>query len=277
VIPVVLSYIGNRFELSRAYVITLSESGEHYVNTFEWTSKRTAPRINVIPRIPVKEFDYDGFYYRDYFKDENLFVCADINELKPNVREILNAQSVKSFAQFALLDGGEFAGFIGYEDCEQYRKWRHSEIQALTYVSRVLSVFFVNERNAARIKEKHDAIVTLIDSLPSASYVINPETYELLMVNETTKSTVPNVKNGDKCHIVFRGFNDICEDCPVAECMRTGKVVKTDIYNTSLDMWFETTASKLKWHTGINACLINCFDITKYKKREALSLGGEQS
>jgi|GEM_PF-6222993 len=275
-IPSILSYIGNRFDVSRAYIIELSEDGETYCNTFEWTAEGVLPRISTMRELPAKYLEYEGISYQSYFSNGNTFICNDISELTPTIREILITQSIKASAQFALLSDGEFAGVIGYDDCRNKREWSGEEIEALMYASRVLGMFYMNYQNSEKLKNSRQLIVSLIDNIPAASYVLNPETYEIIMVNKTIKSLFPYAKIGDKCYQAFRDHDSVCDNCPAAECIKTGAVVQNEIYNEVLDSWNQCTASKLKWQADFSdreVCLLTCFDITKYKKREALDLG----
>jgi diguanylate cyclase (GGDEF)-like protein len=265
IIPVILSYIGNRFNVSRAYIVELSDDGNYYDRAFEWLADGYE-HLGSIKRIPVREVDFEGYLYRDYFKNNNAFICNDVNELAPTIREILQAQGIKSLAQCALLTGGEFTGFVGYDDCAAESERSEEEIDSLMRVSRVLGIFYINARAAIRLKENQETITSLVNSMSDGVYVINPDNYELLIANRTAQEMYPSAKLGGKCYRAFRENDSVCEDCPVAESIIQGAAVSRELYDEFRDAWFACTASALKWRTHADACLISFKDITKSKK-----------
>ena len=268
----VLEFMGKRFGVSRAYIAEISEDGKYYQYSFEWNSDGVSPQNYLTKDVLIKEIEYEGFAYQDYFNDENLFVCGDVNELNPTVREILSVKDIKAALQCALLGENGFAGYIGYDDCESAREWRSDEIRALMYAARVLSAFYISGRDKKRTETRNETLMSLIDSIPFMAYIINPANNEMMLINKRTREVFPDINTGDKCYKAIANRDCVCENCPLDEWKKSGKTVRTELYNAYKDIWNDCTVKSFKWSTGEEFCLISCSDITKYKKREALDI-----
>ncbi len=139
-----LRFVGENFDVSRVYIFEDSEDGAYCSNTFEWCAKGVAPEIDELQNVSYEE-DLGG-HYRENMNDEGIFYCRDISELDKPTRAILEPQGIKSMLQCAILDNGEFKGFVGFDECRENRFWTQEQIDSLVFLSKVLSVFLIKNR-----------------------------------------------------------------------------------------------------------------------------------
>lgn len=139
-----LRFVGENFDVSRVYIFEDSEDGAYCSNTFEWCAKGVAPEIDMLQNVSYEE-DLGG-HYRENMNDEGIFYCRDISELDEPTRAILEPQGIKSMLQCAILDNGEFKGFVGFDECRENRFWTQEQIDSLVFLSKVLSVFLIKNR-----------------------------------------------------------------------------------------------------------------------------------
>ena len=101
----------------------------------------------------------------------------------------------------------------------------------------------------------------ILDLQDAYIYAIRQDNYQLLYLNRKTLRLDPSAKIGMTCHRAFFGRDTPCESCPL-----TGA---TEFYNPQYGVWTRARFSAMNWgDTG--AYLINCTDITEYKKLQGL-------
>lgn len=164
--------------------------------------------------------------------------------------------------QCAIHNDGKFAGFVGFDDCTGKRMWTQNQINALTFVSELLSTFLLKKRAQDRVEEAARDLRTLLDTQNSWIYVIDPDTCQLQYINAKTYALVPDAKIGMRCYEAFFKRKEPCEICAARNIRET--VNQTlEIYNPVLKVWSLADASLIRW-SGKDACLLACHDVTSY-------------
>lgn len=143
-----MELVGKTFDVSRVYIFEDNEDGTICSNTFEWCSSGIEPEIDKLKNVSYEE-DLGGCY-RDNFNDDNIFYCHDVSTLISAQREILEMQGIKSMLQCAIMDEGKFKGYIGFDECRSNRFWTQEQIDALAFISKVISVFLMRDRSKRR-------------------------------------------------------------------------------------------------------------------------------
>ena len=144
-----LRFVGENFDVSRVYIFEDSEDGAYCSNTFEWCAEGVPPEIDILQNVSYEE-DLGG-HYRENMNDDGIFYCRDISELDKPTRAVLEPQGIKSMLQCAILDNGEFKGFVGFDECRENRFWTQEQIDSLVFLSKVLSVFLIKNRRTEQL------------------------------------------------------------------------------------------------------------------------------
>lgn len=260
----ILELVGRSYNVSRAYVFENSDDNTYCSNTFEWCNDGIEPEIE-----NLKEVSYSLIGdYKQYFNERGIFYCKDISTLNGGLYEILEAQGIVSMLQCAILDEGEFSGYVGFDDCNGNRFWTKDEIESLTFISEILSVFLINKHKQDKLIKSYETTKVIMDNLNSWTYVINKNTYELLFINQKTLSIAPNAKINQLCYKAFWGRDEPCDICPMNGLNEEKRSCTIDMYNDNLNVWSSANASYIEWNEEKGACLMCCNDITKYKVNE---------
>ena len=186
----ILEIVGRQYDVSRAYIFENSEDDNYCNNTFEWCNDGVQPQLEKLQNVAYQG-DLDGDYLEN-FNEDGIFYCRDIADLAPRQYRILEPQGIKSMLQCAIRDNGKIKGYVGFDECRTNRLWTQEQIDALTFISEVLSTFLLKKRAQDRAEQSASAMQTILDNQNSWIYVIRPDTYELLYVNRKTKDLVPS-------------------------------------------------------------------------------------
>jgi PAS domain S-box-containing protein len=108
----------------------------------------------------------------------------------------------------------------------------------------------------ARAQEAADAqrqeFISIFDSIDEAIYISDPETYEILYVNEATRSTFGFDVVGKKCHRVFQGLDRPCDFCTNTMIFREnlGKPHVWEFQNKLNGRWYRCIDRAIRWPDG---------------------------
>ncbi len=103
---------------------------------------------------------------------------------------------------------------------------------------------------------------TLVDALPSAVYVVDMDSYEILFENERARALTVGSSSERRCYAAYYAEGEACKGCPVAEVidMAAGNTVVVE--NHKMGSKVRVDATPVEW-TGVKrAWLISCTDIS---------------
>ncbi len=145
-----LEIVGRQMDVSRTYIFENNEDNSACSNTFEWCNDGVAPEkenlqnVSYITDIP----DYDK-----NFNEYGLFYVPDVQELPQHLRDILEPQGIRSLLHCAIRDKGKFRGYVGFDDNETVRLWTKEQIETLTLLSKIISIFLLKYRMQNKAEE----------------------------------------------------------------------------------------------------------------------------
>jgi diguanylate cyclase (GGDEF) domain len=266
----ILHLMGNYIRVSRVYIFE-ETSSVMTRNTYEWCDNLTEPTIQDLQFLPKKDYNYD------LIMNNGMYITDDIRELPQIDFEILDAQGIKSLAIIPLFNGKKGLGYIGYDDCVNYRTWSPNEILLLTSASDVI-VSLIERRNFAQQEARSLAVLeTISDYIDNNIYVNDRETHEIIFVNNALAKSlnmVPEDIIGRKCWQVFQKNNDKpCDFCPVQYMVDENNNIITPDYswefkNTVNGHWYKIKDSIIKWTDGRDVHIETSIDITEQKTNE---------
>lgn len=262
-ISTILEIVGNYFSVSRAYIFENSEDGRYCNNTFEWCSAGIEPQIQNLQKVSYKD-DLGGCYYEN-FDENNLFYCPDIRALPQEQQDVLAPQGIFSVLQCAITDNGEFQGYVGFDECRDYRYWTQDQIDMLSFIAEIISTFLLKRRARDQYKQENEGLRSVLDNQNSWIYVIDPETRALLFINRKTSEIAPNARIGAPCYKAFLNREERCVDCPADRIIDHCKNYTMEFYNPHLKVWSDADACQINWK-GQDAIMLSCHDITRYKR-----------
>lgn len=257
----ILEMLGRKYNVSRTYIFEETPEGSACRNTFEWCNDGVTSEKAFLQEISYASLTQD---YHENFDENGIFYCTDISTIPEDQYQLLKKQGIRSMLQCAILDTGKFAGFVGFDDCNRKRMWTQSQINALTFLSELLSMSLLKKRAQDRVMEAYKDLRMLLNTQNSWIYVIDPDSFRLQYINAKTHEIVPEARVGMHCYEAFFHRSSPCAQCP-ARGIREKVNHTMEIYNPVLKVWSIADASLIRW-SGKDACLLSCQDITSYKK-----------
>lgn len=251
----ILDLVGRNLDVSRVYIFENEDDGRCCSNTFEWCNAGVEPQKDMLQKVRYLE-DLGGTYEGNF--DENgVFYCRDVSEMEPQQYAIVQPQGIKSMLQCAIYDNGKFSGYVGFDECRNNRYWTQRQVDVLTFVAEILSIFLLKMRAQDRVEQNAKALENVLNNQNAWIYVIRPENMELLYLNRMTRQVAPKGRIGMRCYEVFYRRSTICGHCPVWD-MRPGDTrFGQPVYSEVLEKEIQADTCWINWK-GEDAVLVTC-------------------
>ena len=268
-INAVLSEIGKYAEVSRTYIFEKSADGKTVDNTYEWCNEGIMPEIGNLQGVPV-EFVSDWF---DAF-DKDEYICAsDIKELSPAAYGQLSLQGIKSIVVLPLEANGFNYGFVGFDECWEYKQWQKKEVELLISLSQIISSTTRRFRAEKSIQLSQQTMRTVLDNINASIYVADFDTYEVLFANKMIKDQIGEGVEGEICwKVLQKGMTGPCDFCPNSKLLDDNKqptgLYRWEVQNRVLGKYFECTDAAIEWIDGRLVHMEYATDITDRRAAE---------
>ncbi|MBR7149590.1 MAG: diguanylate cyclase [Oscillospiraceae bacterium] len=247
----ILAYIGQQFNVSRVYIFENDETNEYCSNTFEWCNKGIVPQIHELQNISYEK-DIKG--WREAFDERGILYCQDISTLEPHIRAIVEPQGIKSMLHCAIMDGGVFRGYVGFDECTQTRMWTQDQVNLLEFLAQMQALFLIKERTRSRTVSQMMNMQNMLDAQNAWIYVVDPESCEMQFLNKGLRRIAPESYVGQKCYKAIMGRDERCENCP-AKDLHAEEIRNVTLDNPKIGKKMHVRASHLLWN-GKDACLL---------------------
>lgn len=134
----VLSKIGKHVDVSRVYIFEDRPDGRSTDNTFEWCNSEVVPQMDELQDIPYSMIPN----WKKILMENGRVYSENIAELPKDIRAILEPQEILSIIVYPLFKNGKFFGFIGFDECTNFRKWPKSDLELLRTISGIIANTF---------------------------------------------------------------------------------------------------------------------------------------
>lgn len=117
--------------------------------------------------------------------------------------------------------------------------------------------------------ENHKRLISIIDAMPDPVYVSDPETYELLFVNNALRSILGEV-SGRPCHEYLQGRDSPCPFCTNDKLFGAnfGQPVEWEFQNLKNGRWYRLVDRGITWPDGRRVRFEMAMDLTGVKQAE---------
>lgn len=256
----ILAMVGRRLDVSRAYIFEDTEDGRYCCNTFEWCNDGVSSEIDNLRKVSYEELGGD---YMSNFNEDGIFYCRDVTMLSPEQYAVVAPQGIKSMLQCAIRDNGQIRGYVGFDECRANRFWTQQQVEVLSFIAELLSTFLLKRRAQGRDLRSAEAMRTLLDNQNAWIYVVDPQSLQMLFINQKTAELVPEAHPGMCCYRAFFGYDRPCAHCPARGLSAKKRNQTLEIYNPLLKVWSSADACWISWK-GQEAILLTCHDITRF-------------
>ncbi|MEG2096761.1 MAG: diguanylate cyclase [Pseudoflavonifractor sp.] len=243
-IHMALAAIGQQYHVSRVSIFENDDDNLTTSNIHEWCNVDIPPAIDALQNMPIRSGTESIF---DRFDSSGLLYCSNIRELPPYLQQILGSKGVLSALKVTITNDERTCGFIGFDDCSEHRVWTSEEIESLTFLSKVLSVFLFKKKTEIALLENLHTRLKILDVLPDYVCVVNPETHSLVYANSKMMQVLPTALPGTFCFTTLRGGQDgPCETCLV-ERIRRGDTDNLEIISQDGRLHLHVDAMTINW------------------------------
>lgn len=177
----VLQNIGQAAQVSRVYIFQnfRDEVGKLYMSQqYEWVADHVKPQIE------------NPFLERLYYFDNGLEGLVEIlskgkiykglvKDLPAKERNLLEAQDIQSIVLTPVFKGGQWWGFLGYDECHHEREWNTNEIQLLNTVADIFTSALEREKIEEKLSGINRNFKSLFHHSPDGIYVYDYNGYVL--------------------------------------------------------------------------------------------------
>ena len=242
-----MELVGTEMDVSRVYIFENNEDNTACSNTFEWCSEGISPEIHNLQNVSYIT-DIPGF--EKNFNERGIFYCPDVSQLSQELRDILEPQGIRSLLHCAIRDRGVFRGYVGFDDNRNVRLWGQEQIDLLTFLSRLVSVFLLKQRAQDRTELTVRELRRVLDSQFAWTYIVDPDSHTLRFANGKVLELTAEAREGALCHKALMGRDTPCEQCPIhcGSCL---------IRNDHLGVQVTARSHSIHWE-GKPSCLITC-------------------
>ncbi len=266
----ILAYVGSWLHVSRAYIFE-EISAEYTRNTYEWCGPGEEPAIQDLQNLKKADYNYDAIV------NGGMYITDDVRNLPDGDREILEAQGIKSLAIMPMAHQGKPLGYIGFDDCKEYRKWSRMEINLLKSLSGIILALLVRRNNEQKIGRSAEILQTISDSIENIIYVNDVNTYEIVFLNKTLADAMgrdaEEFTGGTCWKLLQKDMTGPCPFCPIPKMlaegyMETGKYYTWEFQNTLTNKWYLIKDAFIKWIDGRTVHIETATEITHQKEYE---------
>ncbi|KPA12642.1 multi-sensor hybrid histidine kinase, partial [Candidatus Magnetomorum sp. HK-1] len=267
----ILEEVGQMANASRSYIFknSLNSEGQLLMSQVaEWCAPGIEPQIN---NPDLQNLPYDSFPYWAEMLTSGKVINSQVKNLPDSVREVLEPQSILSILVLPLTYKGKFSGFIGLDDCVNYREWNNLDISLLQSATGSISLAMEKRRVESDLKESNKRFAAVMNSIESVIYVIDMDSYEVLFLNQFSQKIFGNVE-GKVCWKHFQtGMTGPCEFCTNNRLTKDGQpigIYRWEYQNTLNQRWYQIHDQAIQWIDGRIVKLVIATDIDELKRTE---------
>ena len=168
-IHAVLDALLKHTQVSRIYIFENTLDGLACKNTFEVCNVGVEPQIEQLQYTP-----YDVISsWPKALKQDGMIFTEDIRTLPQEAQDILEPQNIKSILVLPLIVNGDFFGFIGFDECAIYKKWKRSDIKLLRAISGIISNAYEREITRKNLVAKNEDLNKINNELDRFVYSVS--------------------------------------------------------------------------------------------------------
>ncbi|NQY26009.1 MAG: diguanylate cyclase [Piscirickettsiaceae bacterium] len=137
-----------------------------------------------------------------------------------------------------------------------------------------------HKQNGNQVRESHDSLIAILDSLEAVVYVADMDTYEVLFANKYAHEHIGNIEGKICWQSIQSDQSAPCSFCTNAKLLTSeGEIAEPyvwDFQNTVNSSWYHIVDRAIQWMDGRIVRIEIAFDITERKVLENKLLENEE-
>jgi diguanylate cyclase len=160
--PKSLRLLGEGTETSRVYIFKSEQEKGTMSNIYEWTAPGITSQINNLQDIPETEFSW----WMDKLKNREIISYKNIDNIpEEKTKNILKEQNIKSLLVLPIYIGNRYWGFIGFDECLQFKEWSEEDITILQFTTNIFSRYILRNIQEEMIWQENQRFKALVNSI----------------------------------------------------------------------------------------------------------------
>lgn len=174
-IEAVLKRLGEAADVSRAYVfqnVTIDNGNLAMSHKFEWCAEGIQPQL---PKNTLRQIEYAP-RFSDLVRalGNREIVAGDVRNQPRTHQEVLKPQGIQSFVLVPIFAGGEWWGFLGFDECRTVREWFSTELEALMAAADMLGNAIVRTRAEDALRESDNRFRLIAETVEDIFWISDP-------------------------------------------------------------------------------------------------------
>ncbi|NIO37341.1 PAS domain S-box protein [Candidatus Bathyarchaeota archaeon] len=122
------------------------------------------------------------------------------------------------------------------------------------------------------LKYASEKLRILLDGIDGLIYIADPDSYEILFVNQVLSELVGGEVEGKKCYKILQNLNHPCPFCSNKHIFgrSSGRTYIWERQDRTNERWYKCVDKAIEWLDGRKVRLEIAFDITGYRKIEKI-------
>ena len=175
--PAFLQELGEASGASRSYLFEngIREDGRPIASQrFEWADETVTAQL-ANPVMQDMCFEELGLEELAELGSRNELFTGKVKDLPSRQRQFFEGQAIKSLMVVPVFAGGEWWGFIGFDDCVTEREWSTAEVDALRTSSSLIAAAIERERSEAALGEHEQKLRAVFDTALDAVFITDDD------------------------------------------------------------------------------------------------------
>ncbi len=216
--------IGKTLNVSRVYIFEYQPTFGMFHAVCEWANKGipTSENLNLDTfSIPWAEEQLKSGQILNFQNIE------EIPEIAKSEKSIVIGQNIKSILVVPLFIKNKFYGFMGFDECLDYRKWTDEDVDILVTASRIITRAIENKFAEDELSKQRSLMEAIFRSVKDAIITVDSRMKVIQANNATEYICGVSVKN-----IIGKPFTDCMNQCAhlcqaaLWETLKDGSVTK---------------------------------------------------
>ena len=270
-----LGILGEAVAVNRCYIFQFRDGGGRMDNTWEWCSPGTEPQIQNLQDLDTGP----PIWTMRTLQANRELVVPDVERMPGEAafeREFVASQGIKAYLLVPIYYAGGLKGFVGFDDTERPRRWTPEDVLLLRTAADLINAYLERRRAEEALETERAQLLAVFESIEFPIYVSDPETYEILYVNEAARSAGRPLQ-GRLCYEALQKRQNPCPFCNNdALLVDPGKPQRWEFHNPITDKDYIIYNRIIRWPDGREVRFELDVDITELNHSRRLLLRTEK-
>jgi PAS domain S-box-containing protein len=258
-----LQVMGETLKVSRVYIFEYQQETDTISNSYEWVASGISAEKKNLQGIPANISPW----WAQMMENNQIINFQDIEDISDEkIKKILRPQKIKSLLVVPLFFNQTLYGFLGFDECKNYRIWPQEDVNFLLSISRLITQVLSRQRVEEELQNERLQLRSIFDSINEPVYVADMDNYKILYVNKALQDFFGKELIGETCYKVFQEKDNPCEFC-------TNNIIKElnyqphlwDHYNPVIKRDLQAIERVIRWPDGRDVRFQLAIDITERK------------